>query len=147
MVRINAAANNKLNFNQGNREDDLSKDDQDSQVDDDREDDFSLLLDSIDDDDSGSEIEVMEEPLLPKFLFKIKEENKLTQKCLKKIASATKQLFQGSIRKLKRKAWLDSHEIPSFEKSFEDEIDDYTTSWLPTWRIFTRETIAVSLLL
>ena len=113
----------------------MSDDDQDSHDDDDREDDFSLLLDSIDDEDSESEIEetvAMEEPLLPKFLFKIKEENKLTQKCLQKIASTTKQLFQGSVRRLKRKAedclakaGLDSREIPGFEKSFQDEIDDY----------------------
>ncbi len=68
---------------------------------------------------------------LPKFLFKIKEENKLTQKCLQQIASATKQLLEGSLKRIKRKAetslsnaGIDSSDVAGFDNAFLDDILD-----------------------
>ena len=105
-----------------------------SRSDDDSEDDL-LLHDTIADEDPENAIDdigAIEGPYLPKFLFKIKEENKLTQKCLQKIAIATKQLFQGSIQRIKRKAedclaeaGIHSGDIPGFQDSFQDEMDEY----------------------
>ena len=72
-----------------------------------------------------------EDPPLPKFLFKIKEENKLTQKSLQQIAIATKQLVQGSIQRIKRKAdscllsaGINSRDVPGFDDAFLDDILD-----------------------
>lgn len=106
-----------------------------SSINDDSEDDFLLADDTIEDEDPENAVEeigAIEGPYLPKFLFKIKEENKLTQKSLQKIAIATKQLFQGSIQRIKRKAedclaeaGIDSGDIPGFQDSFQDEMDEY----------------------
>lgn len=72
-----------------------------------------------------------EDPPLPKFLFKIKEENKLTQKSLQQIAIATRQLVQGSIERIKRKAenclltaGINSRDVPGFDDVFLDDILD-----------------------
>ena len=96
-------------------------------------DEISLAYDGIVDDDQSTvnNTEAVEEPQLPKFLFKIKEENKLTQKCLQQIASATKQLLEGSIQRIKRKAedclsnaGINSSNVPGFDDAFLDEILD-----------------------
>lgn len=70
-------------------------------------------------------------PRLPRFLFKIKEENKLTQKCLQQIASATRQLLEGSIERIKRKAvtslsdaGINSTDVPGFDDAFLDDVLD-----------------------
>lgn len=69
---------------------------------------------------------------LSKFLFKIKEENKLTQTCVQQIATVTKKLFQGAVSRIKRnaeqclsKGGVDSANIPGFDAVFSDEVLDY----------------------
>lgn len=66
---------------------------------------------------------------LSKFLFKIKEENKLTQTCVQQIATVIKKLFQGAVGRIKRNAeqclsncGVDSANIPSFDAVFSDEV-------------------------
>ena len=69
------------------------------------------------------------EARLPRFLFKIKEENKLSQKCLQQIAKVTRQLLEGSIEGIKRKAvtslsdaGINSTDVPGFDDAFVDDI-------------------------
>ena len=71
------------------------------------------------------------EARLHRFLFKIKEENKLSQKCLQQIAQATRQLLEGSIEGIKRKAvtslsdaGINSTDVPDFDDAFLDGILD-----------------------
>lgn len=66
---------------------------------------------------------------LSKFLFKIKEENKLTQTCVQQIATVIKKLFQGAVGRIKRNAeqclsngGVDSANIPGFDAVFSDEV-------------------------
>ena len=72
-----------------------------------------------------------QEARLHRFLFKIKEENKLSQKCLQQIAKATRQLLEGSIEGIKRKtvtslldAGINSTDVPGFDDAFLDDILD-----------------------
>lgn len=76
--------------------------------------------------------EEIEGDILSKFLFKIKEENKLTQTCVQQIATVTKKLFQGAVSRIKRNAELclsnggvDSANIPDFDAVFSDEALNY----------------------
>ena len=94
---------------------------------------LSLGYDGIEDDiPLANSTEGLEpEPRLPRFLFKIKEENKLSQKCLQQIASATRQLLEGSIKGIKRKAvtslsdaGINSTDVPGFDEAFLDGILD-----------------------
>ena len=69
---------------------------------------------------------------LSKYLFKIKEENKLTQTCVQQISTVTKKLFQGAVSRIKRNAekclsngGVDSANIPGFDAVFSDEVLDY----------------------
>ena len=69
---------------------------------------------------------------LSKFLFKIKEENKLTQTCVRQIATVTKKLFQGAVSRIKRNAeqclsngGVVSANIPGFDAVFSDEVLNY----------------------
>ena len=69
------------------------------------------------------------EARLPRFLFKIKEENKLSQKCMQQIAKATRQLLEGSIEGIKRKAvtslsdaGINTTDVPGFDDAFLDDI-------------------------
>ena len=101
----------------------------------DSDDDLSLSFDGVAHDDqsavNNTETVDTEDPPLPKFLFKIKEENKLTQKSLQQIAIATRQLLQGSIQRIKRKAdscllnaGINSRDVPGFDDAFLDDILD-----------------------
>ena len=94
---------------------------------------LSLGYDSVVDDiPLANSTEGLEpEARLPRFLFKIKEENKLSQKCLQQIASATRQLLEGSIEGIKRKAvtslsdaGINSTDVPGFDDAFLDDILD-----------------------
>ena len=94
---------------------------------------LSLGYDGIEDDiPLANSTEGLEPgPRLPRFLFKIKEENKLSQKCLQQIASATRQLLEGSIKGIKRKAvtslsdaGINSTDVPGFDEAFLDGILD-----------------------
>ena len=71
------------------------------------------------------------EARLPRFLFKIKEENKLSQKWLQQIAKVTRLLLEGSIEGIKRKAvtslsdaGINSTDVPGFDDAFVDGILD-----------------------
>ena len=71
------------------------------------------------------------ETRLHRFLFKIKEENKLSQKCLQQIVQATRQLLEGSIEGIKRKAvtslsdaGINSTDVPGFDDGFLEDILD-----------------------
>ena len=93
---------------------------------------LSLGYDGVADDvPLANSTEGAEGPQLPKFLFKIKEENKLTQKCLQQIASATRQLLEGSIQRIKKKAetslsdaGINSSDVAGFDDAFLDDILD-----------------------
>lgn len=85
--------------------------------------------DVIDDTPLLNNTEEVEGPPLPRFLFKIKEENKLTQKCLQQIATATRQLLEGSLSRIKRKAetslsnaGINSSDVAGFDDAFLDDI-------------------------
>ena len=73
----------------------------------DSDDDLSLSFDGIAHDNQSAVNNTApvdtEDPPLAKFLFKIKEEKKLTQKSLQQIAIVTRQLLhvQGSIQRIK----------------------------------------------
>lgn len=99
----------------------------------DSDDDLPLSFDGVAHDDHSAvdDTEQVEGQPLPKFLFKIKEENKLTQKSLQHIAIATRQLLQGSIQRIKRKAescllnaGINSSDVPGFDDAFLDDIVD-----------------------
>lgn len=62
-----------------------------------------------------------------KYLLKIKEENRLTQTTIQKVAQATSELFSVACRRLKRKvdeALNDANieELPGIEDAFEEVI-------------------------
>lgn len=89
-----------------------------------------------------------EEPLTDiagKYLVKIKEENRLTQTTMERVAQATSDLFQVTLRKLKRKVEetlkdANIDELPGLEDTFEEfnnPFEELQTKWM--LREFTRE--------
>lgn len=87
---------------------------------------------AIEDTLTESTADELEGDNLSKFLFKIKEENKLTQTCVQQIATMIKKLFQGAVGRIKRNAeqclsngGVDSANIPGFDAVFSDEVLDY----------------------
>lgn len=74
-----------------------------------------------------------EEDNLSKFLFKIKEENKLTKTCVQQIATLSKKLFQGAVSRIKRNVenclqsdGVECSNIPGFDAVFSDEALEYS---------------------
>ena len=90
---------------------------------------------------------------LSKFLFEIKEENKLTQMCVQQIATVTKKLFQGAVSRIKRNAeqclsnsGVDSANIPGFDAAFSYEVLDYNDIMVSNLETFhNRESINIPL--
>ena len=82
-----------------------------------------------------------EEPLIDltgKYLLKIKEENRLTQTTIKKVALATSELFSVTCRRLKRKVEqiledANIEEVPGLDAVFDEFIspfEDFQTAWM-----------------
>ena len=91
---------------------------------------------------------------LSKFLFKIKEENKLTQTCVQQIATVTKKLLQGAVGRIKRNAeqclsngGVDSSSVPGFDAMFSDELLDYNDVTVSNLETFHNREVSISLLL
>lgn len=70
---------------------------------------------------------------LSKYLFKVKEENKLTRTCVQQIATVTEKLLQGAVNRIKRNVeqclsndGVDSTKISGFDAVFSDEVLDYS---------------------